>query len=111
MVSCCAHGAGNAGGGCDELTVTVTEFDVVTPSDTNCCGSAGVYNLLEPDAASALRDRKVANVTQTGAEVLVSSNPGCLLQIASGLEAAGRPMQTRHLVEVLDASMRGTTIG
>ncbi len=76
-----------------------------------CCGSAGVYNLLEPDAAIALRDRKVRNVAQTGADVLVSSNPGCLLQIASGLDAIGRPMPTRHLVEVLDASIRGVPLG
>jgi glycolate oxidase iron-sulfur subunit len=77
------------------------------PEADLCCGSAGVYNLLEPDAAIALRDRKVRNVAQTGADVLVSSNPGCLMQIASGLEAAGRPMRTLHLVELLDASIRG----
>jgi glycolate oxidase iron-sulfur subunit len=71
-----------------------------------CCGSAGIYNLLEPDAASALRDRKVANILHTGADTIVSGNPGCLLQIASGLEAAGRPMRVFHLVEVLDQSIR-----
>ena len=70
-----------------------------------CCGSAGVYNLLEPDAAEALRDRKVANVLRTGCDVVVSSNPGCLLQIASGLEASGKPVRTLHLVELLDAAM------
>ena len=70
-----------------------------------CCGSAGVYNLLEPEAAAALRDRKVGHVIHTGCDVLVSSNPGCLLQIASGLEAAGRPMKTLHLVELLDAAI------
>jgi glycolate oxidase iron-sulfur subunit len=72
-----------------------------------CCGSAGVYNLLEPAAAGALRDRKVAHVLQTDCDALVSSNPGCLLQIASGLEAAGRAMPTMHLVEVLDRSIGG----
>ena len=56
-----------------------------------CCGSAGIYNLLEPEAATQLRDRKVQNILKTDAEVIVSGNPGCLLQIATGLEAAGRP--------------------
>jgi len=71
-----------------------------------CCGSAGIYNLLEPEAATELRDRKVKNILQTDAEAIVSSNPGCLLQIATGLEAAGRPMRLMHLVEVLDQSIR-----
>jgi glycolate oxidase iron-sulfur subunit len=71
-----------------------------------CCGSAGVYSLLEPAPAAALRDRKVAHVRRTECDLLVSSNPGCLLQIASGLEAAGTPVPTAHLVEVLDASIR-----
>ena len=71
-----------------------------------CCGSAGIYNLLEPDAATELRDRKVQNILTTDAEVIVSGNPGCLLQIATGLEAAGRPMRVMHLVEVIDESIR-----
>lgn len=71
-----------------------------------CCGSAGIYNLLEPDAAEQLRDRKVQNILKTDAEAIVSSNPGCLLQIATGLDSAGRPMRIMHLVEVLDQSIR-----
>jgi glycolate oxidase iron-sulfur subunit len=71
-----------------------------------CCGSAGIYNLLEPEAATQLRDRKVQNILRTDAEVIVSGNPGCLLQIATGLEAAGRPMRIMHLVEVIDQSIR-----
>ena len=71
-----------------------------------CCGSAGIYNLLEPEAATALRDRKVQNILKTDAEAIISSNPGCLLQISTGLDAAGRPMRILHLVEVLDQSIR-----
>jgi len=70
-----------------------------------CCGSAGIYNLLEPEAATDLRDRKVQNIMRTEADVIVSGNPGCLLQIATGLEAAGRPLRIMHLVEVLDQSI------
>lgn len=76
------------------------------PESEICCGSAGIYNLLEPEAAAQLRDRKVGNILKTDAEVIVSGNPGCLLQIATGLESAGRPMRIMHLVEVLDASIR-----
>jgi glycolate oxidase iron-sulfur subunit len=70
-----------------------------------CCGSAGIYNLLEPEAATELRSRKVGNILRTDAEVIVSGNPGCLLQISTGLEAAGRPLRIMHLVEVLDQSI------
>ena len=76
------------------------------PESEICCGSAGIYNMLEPDAATQLRDRKVGNILKTDAEAIVSGNPGCLLQIATGLESAGRPMRIMHLVEVLDASIR-----
>jgi glycolate oxidase iron-sulfur subunit len=71
-----------------------------------CCGSAGIYNLLEPEAATELRDRKVQNILKTDAQAIVSGNPGCLLQIGTGLEAAGRPIRVMHLVEVLDESIR-----
>ena len=70
-----------------------------------CCGSAGIYNLLEPDAANELRDRKVQNIMGTGADVIVSSNPGCLLQIATGFEQSGRAVSIMHLVELLDRSI------
>ena len=70
-----------------------------------CCGSAGIYNLLEPEAATALRDRKVQNILRTQAEAVASGNPGCLLQIAAGLEAAGRSMPILHLVEIIDRSI------
>jgi glycolate oxidase iron-sulfur subunit len=70
-----------------------------------CCGSAGIYNLLEPEAAGQLRDRKVKHVIDTGAEAIISGNPGCLLQIATGLEEAGRPVRIMHLVEVIDRSI------
>jgi glycolate oxidase iron-sulfur subunit len=90
-------------------TVPGLELCEIGESDV-CCGSAGVYNLLEPDAAGALRDRKVEQVLRTECDVLVSSNPGCLLQIASGLEAAGRKIPVMHLVELVDRSI-GTRTG
>jgi len=75
------------------------------PESDVCCGSAGIYNLLEPDTAARLRDRKVQHLLTTDAEVVVSGNPGCLMQIASGLELAGRTIRTMHLVELVDLSL------
>lgn len=72
-----------------------------------CCGSAGIYNLLEPEAAAALRDRKTQHVLAADADLVVSANPGCLLQIADGIRQAGREMPVVHLVELLDASISG----
>jgi glycolate oxidase iron-sulfur subunit len=72
-----------------------------------CCGSAGIYNILHPEAAAALGERKAATIVDTGAEVLVTANPGCLLQVTSSIAARGHAMGMAHLVEVLDASIRG----
>lgn len=72
-----------------------------------CCGSAGTYNLLEPDAARALGDRKAANVLDAGADLLVTANPGCHLQIVSSLRRMGRDLPAAHIMELVDASIRG----
>lgn len=72
-----------------------------------CCGSAGIYNLTEPEPAQQLGDRKVQHVLETGADVLATSNPGCLLQITNGLKRAGHPMPAVHPVELVDASIQG----
>ena len=74
-----------------------------------CCGSAGVYNLLFPEAAAQLGDRKARHVLATGAELLVTANPGCLLQVAASAERVGGRIGLAHTVEVLDASLRGLT--
>jgi glycolate oxidase iron-sulfur subunit len=71
-----------------------------------CCGSAGIYNLVQPAAAAELGSRKARAVQATGADLLVSANPGCSLQIAQALAAAGRPMPVAHIAEVLDASIQ-----
>jgi glycolate oxidase iron-sulfur subunit len=76
-----------------------------------CCGSAGVYNLLKPEPARRLGDRKAANVVATGADLLVTANPGCLMQVDAALRRAGRSIALAHTVEVLDASIRGASLG
>lgn len=71
-----------------------------------CCGSAGLYNLVQADAARALGDRKAANVLAAAPDVYAAGNPGCLLQVATALRRAGRPLPALHPVELLDASLR-----
>jgi len=75
-----------------------------------CCGSAGVYNLLHPEPATELGDRKAAGVLATGATVLVTANPGCLMQIASAVQRQGADIALAHTVAVLDASIRGVPL-
>jgi glycolate oxidase iron-sulfur subunit len=75
-----------------------------------CCGSAGIYNLVQPEPARELGRRKAANVAATGAGLLVTANPGCAMQIASSLAASGPPMPVAHIAEVLDASIRGADV-
>jgi glycolate oxidase iron-sulfur subunit len=75
-----------------------------------CCGSAGIYNLVQPDAARELGGRKAAAVQDTGAELLVSANPGCAMQISAALTARGARLPMAHIAEVLDASIRGVDI-
>jgi glycolate oxidase iron-sulfur subunit len=80
---------------------------VEVPDAGTCCGSAGVYNLLQPAAASELGARKAESVQSTGAQLLISANPGCSLQIAFALAERGQDIAVAHTAEVLDASIRG----
>jgi glycolate oxidase iron-sulfur subunit len=91
-----------------DLLRAVPELEVAeVPDAGTCCGSAGVYNLLQPDAARELGERKATSVLETGAQLLISANPGCSLQIASALQARGEHIAVAHTAEILDASIRG----
>ncbi|MGF1492863.1 MAG: (Fe-S)-binding protein [Microcoleaceae cyanobacterium] len=72
-----------------------------------CCGSAGVYNLLQPEVAEELGQQKVENLVQTGAQLITSANPGCSLQIRKHLELQGQQVPLMHPMELLDYSIRG----
>jgi glycolate oxidase iron-sulfur subunit len=72
-----------------------------------CCGSAGIYNIVQPDAARELGDRKAEHVLATGADAYSSANPGCLVQLSAALGRAGRQLPAFHPVELVDASLRG----
>ena len=96
-----------------ELLGGIPGLDIVEPADPGtCCGSAGVYNLLQPEAAGELGARKAASVLATGAPLVISANPGCSLQISAAMAAAGTgaPPAMAHIAEVLDASLRGAPV-
>ncbi len=76
-----------------------------------CCGSAGIYNLVQPQAAADLGARKARAVASTNAQLLVSANPGCALQISQALASQGAKLPMAHIAEVLDASIRARSAG
>ncbi len=80
------------------------------PEAAICCGSAGVYNLINPEPAAELGRRKAANVRSIAPDALAAANPGCLLQISANLGAEGDPIPTFHPLELLDASLRGEDV-
>jgi glycolate oxidase iron-sulfur subunit len=85
----------------------IPELELLEPKEWEiCCGSAGIYNLLQPVAADELAERKVTNLLATGAEAIAAGNPGCTLQIAAKLREAGRPMPIYHPMELLAKSLR-----
>jgi glycolate oxidase iron-sulfur subunit len=67
----------------------------------DCCGSAGIYNVLEPELAGEIGQRKAESLIASGAELCVTGNPGCMLQIGAWLRRSGSPMQVVHPVELL----------
>jgi glycolate oxidase iron-sulfur subunit len=72
-----------------------------------CCGSAGIYNIVQADTAAELGDRKAAHVLATQPDAYASGNPGCLVQVTAALRRAGRPIPAFHPIELVDASIRG----
>ena len=94
-----------------ELLRAIPELELVELRDAGtCCGSAGVYNLLQPGAARELGVRKADSVLASGASLVISANPGCTLQIAAELGDRGERVGTAHTAEVLDASIRGVPL-
>jgi glycolate oxidase iron-sulfur subunit len=81
------------------------EFIELNEADL-CCGSAGSYNLTEPEMANQLQQRKIDNLKKTGADIVVTTNPGCILQIQAGLRKARSPMKVMHLADFLDQNGR-----
>jgi glycolate oxidase iron-sulfur subunit len=77
------------------------------PESVICCGSAGIYNLVQPDTANALGDRKAQLIAPLLADVVATGNPGCLMQLQSSLARGGHKTPVLHTIQLLDASIRG----
>ena len=77
------------------------------PEAAICCGSAGIYNLVQPETAAALGDRKAQLIASLGADVVATGNPGCLLQLTAALTRSGKKIPVVHTIQLIDASLRG----
>jgi glycolate oxidase iron-sulfur subunit len=87
-------------------------LELVEPAEQDlCCGSAGIYNVVQAEAARELGERKARHVLATGAQVLTSANPGCLVQLATTLRRLRQPLPALHPIELVDASIRGVPAG
>ena len=85
-----------------ELLRGIPGLELVEPAEWElCCGSAGIYNLVQPEPAAQLGERKARNLLDTGAEAVVAGNPGCVLQISAHTERLGRPLSVLHPMELL----------
>jgi glycolate oxidase iron-sulfur subunit len=94
-----------------QLLKKIPNVELREPVDAAlCCGSAGVYNMLQPETANELGKQKVTNLVNTGATIIASANPGCTLQIAKHLELQGHQTKILHPIELLDLSIRGIEI-
>ena len=94
------------------LLAAIPELELIeVPEAPICCGSAGIYNLVQPNAANALGDRKAELIVSLDADVVVTGNPGCILQLQASLERAGKRIPVLHTIQLLDASIRGQLLG
>jgi glycolate oxidase iron-sulfur subunit len=90
------------------LLRAIPELELVEIAEGDlCCGSAGIYNLLEPVPAAELGERKARNILAVHPQVLAAANPGCLLHISAALQRLGSPIPIVHPIELVDASIRG----
>ena len=71
-----------------------------------CCGGAGVYSAVQPVFSQRILSRKLDYIADTGADEVVTANPGCMLQLEQGLRAAGQQTPVRHVVDLLDEAYR-----
>jgi glycolate oxidase iron-sulfur subunit len=92
------------------LLTAIPGLELVELDSDTCCGSAGVHNLLEPESAREIGERKVDSVLAATPDLLCSANPGCTLQIQMLLRERGKTIRTAHPIELLDASIRGESV-
>ena len=91
-----------------ELLRTIPELQLVPLEESMwCCGSAGIYNLIQPEMADKLLQRKIGHIVASGARTVATGNPGCLLQIQNGIRARGLKIEVVHPVTLLARAYRG----
>ena len=91
-----------------QLLAAIPGLTLTSPLDAGvCCGSAGIYNILQPEIAAQLGEEKCEDLTATQAQLCVSANVGCTLQLQQGFQAAAKPLPVFHPAQLLDYSIRG----
>jgi glycolate oxidase iron-sulfur subunit len=91
-----------------ELLKAIPGVELLTPSEPEiCCGSAGIYNLVEPEPAAELGDRKAGHLAALHPDIVATANPGCTLQIRAAAARLGKRLRIVHPIELVDASIRG----
>jgi Fe-S oxidoreductase len=91
-----------------DILKTIPGLNFVEMKDSDrCCGSGGIYNLVHPEISDIMLDEKVDNIEATKAEIVVSDNPGCMMQIGQGLEKKGSKVRVVHIAQLLDEAYSG----
>jgi glycolate oxidase iron-sulfur subunit len=90
------------------LLSAIPGIELVPVSESDwCCGSAGIYNFMQPELATQLQARKIATLLAPHPDLVVTGNPGCHMWILAGLKAAGHDIPVKHTIELLDDAYRG----
>jgi glycolate oxidase iron-sulfur subunit len=93
------------------LLVAIPGLDLVELADADiCCGSAGIYNLVQPEPAGQLGARKARSIAALSPDIIATANPGCTLQISAAARILGYKWPVFHPIQLLDASIRGTSL-
>jgi len=79
---------------------------VELPESTWCCGSAGIYNITQPEMSEKLLQRKIANITTTGAPIVASANPGCSVQLEAAVRDSNLKLKIAHPISLLAEAYR-----
>jgi glycolate oxidase iron-sulfur subunit len=90
------------------LLAAIPGVELLSPAEVDiCCGSAGIYNLVQPEAAAQLGERKARTIAALHPDVIATGNPGCMLQIAAAGRKLGHHWEIVHPIELLDRSIKG----
>jgi glycolate oxidase iron-sulfur subunit len=90
------------------LLQSIPGVELLTPAESEiCCGSAGIYNLVQPEPAAQLGARKAKNIAALSPDMIATANPGCTLQIAAAARVLGYKWPVFHPIQLVDASIRG----